>query len=150
MDAVHQIGHVIKRIAEATAAQRGFGAALVVFANIPKTTLHGRAYMGSGEPEAAVNIGVSGPGVVGSAEAADRDRANLTLGDLAEEIKITSFRVTRVGELIGREWRGTGGRLRDRRSALPTPTVGDSIGEIIETLGRPASERRGRPPPGRC
>ena len=69
MDAVHQIGHVIKRIAEATAAQRGFGCAkLVVFANIPEDNpFMAGAYMGSGEPEAAVNIGVSGPGVVGSA-----------------------------------------------------------------------------------
>ncbi|MDD4269707.1 MAG: PFL family protein [Pirellulaceae bacterium] len=140
MDAVHQIGHVIKRIAEATAAQRGFGCAkLVVFANIPEDNpFMAGAYMGSGEPEAAVNIGVSGPGVVGSAlKRRIAIEPNLTLGDLAEEIKITSFRVTRVGELIGREVAaelGVAFGIVDL-SLAPTPTVGDSIGEIIETLG---------------
>ena len=96
------------------------------------------AYLGAGEPEAVVNIGVSGPGVVCSAL---RRRlameANLTLGDLAEEIKITSFRVTRVGELIGREVAAELGvtfGIVDL-SLAPTPTVGDSVGEILKTLG---------------
>ncbi len=104
MDAVGEMGRVLLRIAEATADTRGFGCAkLVVFANIPEDNpFMAGAYMGSGEPEAAVNIGVSGPGVVCSA--LQRRLAmgrKLTLGDLAEEIKITSFRVTRVGEVIG-------------------------------------------------
>lgn len=140
MDAVHKMGHVIRKIAEATADRKGFGCAkLVVFANIPEDNpFMAGAYMGAGEPEAAINIGVSGPGVVGSAL---RRRLalekNLTLGDLAEEIKITSFRVTRVGELIGREVAaelGVAFGIVDL-SLAPTPQVGDSIGEILKTLG---------------
>lgn len=140
MDAIHQLGHVILRIAEATADKRGFGCAkLVVFANIPEDNpFMAGAYMGAGEPEATVNIGVSGPGVVCSALKRRLAREkNLTLGDLAEEIKITSFRVTRVGELIGREVAaelGVAFGIVDL-SLAPTPTVGDSIGEILKTLG---------------
>lgn len=140
MDAVHEMGHIIVKIAQATADRHGFGCAkLVVFANIPEDNpFMAGAYMGPGEPEAAVNIGVSGPGVVCSALkrriAIDK---NLTLGDLAEEIKITSFRVTRVGELIGREVAaelGVAFGIVDL-SLAPTPTVGDSVGEILKTLG---------------
>ncbi len=140
MDAVHRMGHVILRIAAATAQRKGFGCAkLVVFANIPEDNpFMAGAYMGAGEPEATVNIGVSGPGVVSSAL---RRRLalekGLTLGDLAEEIKITSFRVTRVGELIGREVAaelGVAFGIVDL-SLAPTPQVGDSIGEILKTLG---------------
>jgi len=140
MDAIHQIGHVILKIAAATAAERGFGCAkLVVFSNIPEDNpFMAGAFMGAGEPEATVNIGVSGPGVVCSA--LKRRIAlgeKLTLGDLAEEIKITSFRVTRVGELIGREVArelGVAFGIVDL-SLAPTPTVGDSVGEILKTLG---------------
>lgn len=140
MDAIGRVGHLLLKIAEATADQRGFGCAkLVVFANIPEDNpFMAGAYMGAGEPEATVNIGVSGPGVVCSA--LKRRLAlepKLTLGDLAEEIKITSFRVTRVGELIGREVAaelGVAFGIVDL-SLAPTPEVGDSIGEIIETLG---------------
>lgn len=140
MDAVHTVGHVILKIAEATAAQRGFGCAkLVVFANIPEDNpFMAGAYMGAGEPEATVNIGVSGPGVVSSALARRiAGGEKLTLGELAEEIKITSFRVTRVGELIGREVArelGVAFGIVDL-SLAPTPTVGDSVGEILKTLG---------------
>jgi uncharacterized protein (UPF0210 family) len=169
MDAVGEMGRVILRIANATAAERGFGCAkLVVFANIPEDNpFMAGAYMGSGEPEAAVNIGVSGPGVVCSAlkrrlALAEKPGTvpiivagghnngtvpfsqKLTLGDLAEEIKITSFRVTRVGELIGREVAaelGVAFGIVDL-SLAPTPTVGDSIGEILKTLG---IERIGAP-----
>ncbi|MEN6405133.1 MAG: PFL family protein [Thermoguttaceae bacterium] len=147
MDAVGEMGRVLLRIAEATADSRGFGCAkLVVFANIPEDNpFMAGAYMGSGEPEAAVNIGVSGPGVVCCAlkrRLAEGDA--LTLGDLAEEIKITSFRVTRVGELIGREVAkelGVPFGIVDL-SLAPTPTVGDSVGEILKTLG---IERIGAP-----
>ncbi|MGQ9574536.1 MAG: PFL family protein [Thermoguttaceae bacterium] len=140
MDAVHQMGHVIRGIAQATADRRGFGCAkLVVFANIPEDNpFMAGAYMGAGEPEATVNIGVSGPGVVSSALKRRLAReTNLTLGDLAEEIKITSFRVTRVGELIGREVAaglGVAFGIVDL-SLAPTPKVGDSVGEILKTLG---------------
>ncbi len=140
MDAIHEVGGVLKRIAQATADQRGFGCAkLVVFANIPEDNpFMAGAYMGAGEPEATVNIGVSGPGVVGSAlKRRLAQEPGLTLGELAEEIKITSFRVTRVGELIGREVAselGVAFGIVDL-SLAPTPTVGDSIGEILTTLG---------------
>jgi len=140
LHAIGQMGGIIRRIAEATASQKGFGCAkLVVFANIPEDNpFMAGAYMGTGEPEATVNIGVSGPGVVASAlkrtiQLADR----LTIGDLAEEIKITSFRVTRVGELIGREVArelGVPFGIVDL-SLAPTPKVGDSVGEILQTLG---------------
>ncbi len=140
MDAVAEMGRILRRIADATAEARGFGCAkLVVFANIPEDNpFMAGAYVGSGEPEAAVNIGVSGPNVVMSAL---RRRLQiggpLTLGDLAEEIKITSFRVTRVGELIGREVAaelGVAFGIVDL-SLAPTPKVGDSVGEILRTLG---------------
>ncbi len=140
MDAVLKLGHVILKIAEATKEQRGFGCAkLVVFSNIPEDSpFMAGAYMGSGEPEAAINIGVSGPGVVCSAlKRRVAQGGNLTLGDLAEEIKITSFRVTRVGELIGREVAqelGVAFGIVDL-SLAPTPTVGDSVGEILKALG---------------
>jgi len=144
MDALHQLGHIIPEIANMDTKNRGFAAAkLVVFANIPEDNpFMAGAYMGIGEPEAAINIGVSGPGVVGSAltrriASAQDSGKKLTLTDLAEEIKISSFRVTRVGELIGREVAerlGTAFGIVDL-SLAPTPTVGDSIGEILKTLG---------------
>jgi uncharacterized protein (UPF0210 family) len=140
MDAIHQMGHVLLKTAQATADRQGFGCAkLVIFANIPEDNpFMAGAYMGAGEPEATVNIGVSGPGVVSNA--LKRRLAlepKLTLGDLAEEIKITSFRVTRVGELIGREVAaelGVAFGIVDL-SLAPTPTVGDSVGQILKTLG---------------
>ncbi len=147
MDAIGQMGRVILDIAAATASTQGFGCAkLVIFANIPEDNpFMAGAYMGSGEPEAAINIGVSGPGVVSSAlQRRIAMGGKLTLGDLAEEIKITSFRVTRVGELIGREVAAELGLpfgIVDL-SLAPTPTVGDSIGEILKTLG---IERIGAP-----
>ena len=140
MDAVHAMGHVLKDIARATAAQKGFGCAkLVIFANIPEDNpFMAGAYMGAGEPEATINIGVSGPGVVCSALKRRLEQGGrVTLGDLAEEIKITSFRVTRVGELIGREVAaelGVSFGIVDL-SLAPTPMVGDSVGEILRTLG---------------
>ncbi len=140
MDAIHEMGHIILRIADATAEQKGFGCAkLVVFANIPEDNpFMAGAYMGAGEPEAIINIGVSGPGVVCSAlKRRLQLDDNLTLGDLAEEIKLTSFRVTRVGELIGREVAtalDVPFGIVDL-SLAPTPQVGDSIGEILQILG---------------
>ncbi|MDD3469772.1 MAG: PFL family protein [Thermoguttaceae bacterium] len=140
MDAIAILGQKILDIAEATKESHGFGCAkLVVFSNIPEDSpFMAGAYMGSGEPEATINIGVSGPGVVSSAlRRRIAQESNLTLGDLAEEIKITSFRVTRVGELIGREVAkglGLAFGIVDL-SLAPTPTVGDSIGEILKALG---------------
>lgn len=144
MSAIELVGRTLPKIAEATADQHGFGCAkLVVFANIPEDNpFMAGAYVGAGEAEATVNIGVSGPGVVDSAlrrriALAESNGKNLTLGELAEEIKLTSFRVTRVGELIGREVAeklGVEFGIVDL-SLAPTPMVGDSIGEILKTLG---------------
>ena len=148
MDAVHEMGHILLKIAAATKDQNGFGCAkLVIFSNIPEDNpFMAGAYMGEGEPEATINIGVSGPGVVCSAlkrriankiASAGQVGGKLTLGDLAEEIKITSFRVTRIGELIGREVANELGvpfGIVDL-SLAPTPKVGDSVGDILMALG---------------
>ncbi len=147
MDAVSLMGQVVCDISQASADQQGFGCAkLVVFANIPSDNpFMAGAYMGAGEPEATVNIGVSGPGVVGQAlRKRVESGEKLTLGDLAEEIKITSFRVTRVGELIGREVAAAldvAFGIVDL-SLAPTPQIGDSVGEILQALG---IERIGAP-----
>ncbi len=144
MDALKRLGQIILDIANADKENNGFAAAkLVVFSNIPEDNpFMAGAYMGAGEPEAAINIGVSGPGVVDSAlkrriAAAKESKKALTLSELSEEIKTASFRVTRIGELIGRE---VAERLQTQfgvvdLSLAPTPTIGDSIGEILKTLG---------------
>jgi uncharacterized protein len=140
MDAVAEMGRTLLRIAAATASNQGFGCAkLVIFSNIPEDNpFMAGAYVGEGEPEASINIGVSGPGVVSSAlKRRIQLGGKLTLGDLAEEIKITGFRITRVGELIGREVAAELGLpfgIVDL-SLAPTPAVGDSVGEILRTLG---------------
>lgn len=144
VDALKTLGQVILDIANADEENTGFAAAkLVVFANIPDDNpFMAGAYMGAGEPEATVNIGVSGPGVVDSAlrrriASAQKSGKKLTLSELSEEIKTASFRVTRIGELIGREVAeriGTQFGVVDL-SLAPTPTIGDSIGEILKTLG---------------
>ncbi|MDO4570957.1 MAG: PFL family protein [Planctomycetia bacterium] len=141
MNAVKMMGGIIRDIAFATEDIRGFGCAkLVVFANIPEDSpFMAGAYMGAGEPEATINIGVSGPGVVSSALKRYKElhHGDVTLDQLAEEIKITSFRVTRAGELIGREVArelGIEFGIVDL-SLAPTPTVGDSVGEILKALG---------------
>ena len=106
MDAVSLMGQAIKKTSLRTAHRDGFGCAKpVVFANMPEDNpFMAGAYLGYGEPECVINVGVSGPGVVKKElERAIQSGRKLTLGDLSEIIKKTSFRVTRVGELIGRE-----------------------------------------------
>jgi hypothetical protein len=140
MDAVKMMGQIILDIARQTADRDGFGCAkLVVFANIPEDNpFMAGAYHGYGEPECVVNIGVSGPGVV--KRALERFIAmgkSPDLGQVAEEIKTTSFRVTRVGELIGREVASALGfafGIVDL-SLAPTPKMGDSVGEILQAMG---------------
>ena len=141
MNAVKMMGQIVHDIAFATESIRGFGCAkLVIFSNIPEDSpFMAGAYMGAGEPEAVINIGVSGPGVVSSAlnRFKSLHHGEVTLDQLAEEIKITSFRVTRAGELIGREVAKELGYefgIVDL-SLAPTPTVGDSVGEILKALG---------------
>ena len=140
MDAVGRIAQRIKELAAKTADSDGFGCAkLVVFANIPEDNpFMAGAYLGHGEPGAVINIGVSGPGVVKRAIERLREATpNVTLLDVAEEIKTTAFRITRVGELIGREVAqklGVAFGIVDL-SLAPTPAVGDSIGEILQAMG---------------
>src|SRR3954453_15076219 len=107
MDAILALGRVLKDTAERTRAHDGFGCAkLVIFANAPSDNpFMAGAFHGAGEPDCVINIGVSGPGVVKAAieDLLAQGARNPTLGEIAEEIKSPAFRVTRVGELIGRE-----------------------------------------------
>lgn len=140
MDAVYLMGRTIRTAAEYTAESDGIACTkLGVFANIPQDVpFMAGAYLGIGEPDAVINVGVSGPGVV--KKAIDRARAanpSLTLGELSEIIKRTSFKVTRVGELIGREVaKGLNVPFGVVDLSLaPSPNVGDSVGEIFQSLG---------------
>ncbi|MFW5803013.1 MAG: PFL family protein [Verrucomicrobiota bacterium] len=142
MDVVGKLGPILLDAATRTASQGGFACAkLVVFANQPEDNpFMAGAVHGHGQPECVVHVGVSGPGVV--ARALERlirrsGAENLGLDDLAEEIKKTSCRVTRTGEILGRDVAGRLGvpfGVVDL-SLAPTPKVGDSIGEILELLG---------------
>jgi len=140
MDAVLAMGRIIPEIARRTADRDGFGCAkLVVFSNIPEDNpFMAGAFLGYGEPDSVVNIGVSGPGVVKRAlERLLRSGRTLDLGGIAEEIKTTSFRVTRIGELIGRDVAAALGvpfGIVDL-SLAPTPKIGDSVGEILQVMG---------------
>ncbi len=140
MDAVATMGSCIKRAAQLSSDRDGLNCAkLCVFSNIPQDIpFMAGAYLGSGEPDTVINVGVSGPGVV--KKAIDRSVANspdLNLGGLSEIIKRTAYKVTRVGELIGREVAkklGVTFGIVDL-SLAPTPNVGDSVGEIFKSLG---------------
>ena len=140
MDAVLLMGEKIKETAELSSQADGLGAAkLVVFANIPQDIpFMAGAYLGIGEPDCVINVGVSGPGVVKMAiERAIAANPTLDLGRISEIIKTTAARVTRAGELIGREVAqelGVQFGVVDL-SLAPTPNVGDSVGEIFQTLG---------------
>jgi uncharacterized protein (UPF0210 family) len=140
MDAVYLMGQKIKRAASLSAKHDGIACAkLCVFANIPQDIpFMAGAYLGVGEPDAVINVGVSGPGVVKKAidRALDVD-PHLDLGRISELIKQTAYKVTRVGELIGGE---VAENLKIRfgvadLSLAPTPNVGDSVGEIFQSLG---------------
>ncbi|MEJ2155622.1 MAG: PFL family protein [Desulfobacteraceae bacterium] len=140
MDAVLRMGRRIKAAAEKTADKDGLACAkLCVFANIPQDVpFMAGAYLGIGEADAVINVGVSGPGVVNKAIArALQSQPDMDLGQLAGLIKRTAYKVTRVGELIGREVaEGLGIRFGVVDLSLaPTPNVGDSVGEIFQALG---------------
>jgi uncharacterized protein (UPF0210 family) len=140
MDAVLLMGKTIKQAAELTAKKDGIACAkLCVFANIPPDIpFMAGAYLGIGEADAVINVGVSGPGVVKKAiDRALQVEPNLDLGQLSDLIKKTAYKVTRVGELIGRE---VADNMKIRfgvvdLSLAPTPHVGDSVGEIFQSLG---------------
>jgi uncharacterized protein (UPF0210 family) len=140
MDAVLLMGKTIKQAAELTAEKDGLACAkLCVFANIPQDIpFMAGAYLGIGEADAVINVGVSGPGVVKKAiDRALESNPDLDLGQISELIKKTAYKVTRVGELIGRE---VAENLEISfgvvdLSLAPTPNVGDSVGEIFQSLG---------------
>ncbi|MCH5276912.1 MAG: PFL family protein [Desulfovibrionaceae bacterium] len=140
MDAVGLMGQRVRDVAEATRDRDGLGCAkLVIFANIPQDVpFMAGAYLGVGEPDVVINVGVSGPGVVKKAiDRAMRAGRASSLGEVAEVIKRTAYKVTRVGEIIGTE---VAQRLKvpfgvADLSLAPTPAVGDSVGEIFQSVG---------------
>ena len=136
MDAVEKMGHVILDTAKATAERDCVGAAkLVVFCNAPEDNpFMAGAFHGPGEADCAINVGVSGPGVVRAALAkAD----GCSMDEVANIVKKTAFKVTRMGQLVAQE--------ASRRlcvpfgivdlSLAPTPAVGDSVAHILEEMG---------------
>jgi uncharacterized protein (UPF0210 family) len=140
IDAVLLMGQTIKAAAGLTADRDGLACAkLCVFANIPQDIpFMAGAYLGVGEADAVINVGVSGPGVVKKAiDRATEADPGLNLGQISEIIKHTAYKVTRIGELIGREVAqrlGISFGVVDL-SLAPTPNVGDSVGEIFQSLG---------------
>ena len=137
MDAVLKMAEVILEAADATADRDSIGCAkLVVFANmVEDNPFMAGAVHGVGEPDAVVNVGISGPGVVRAVVSALPQDADLTA--VAEAIKATSFKITRVGELIAREAAkrlGVAMGIVDL-SLAPTPAEGDSVADIIEAMG---------------
>ena len=137
MDAVLKMSEIIKKAAEITADRDGIGAAkLVVFCNVPgDNPFMAGAFCGLGEPECALNVGVSGPGVVRAAvEALPKDA---DMSELANKIKEVAFKITSTGELIGR-------KLAQKLdipfgvidlSLAPTPAAGDSVAGIFQAMG---------------
>ena len=136
MDAIALMGSTIKRAAYLTRDENSIACAkLVVFANVPEDNpFMAGAFCGIGEPEAAINVGVSGPGVVASAI---RRAGDCNLSELADVIKKTAFKITRVGQLVANE---AARRLHTPfgivdLSLAPTPAVGDSVAHILEGMG---------------
>lgn len=136
MDAVARMGRVVKETAEITADRDCIGCAkLVVFCNAPEDNpFMAGAFHGPGEPDCVINVGVSGPGVV---RAALKKAGDCDLTGVADLIKRTAFKITRMGQLVAQE--------ASRRlcvpfgivdlSLAPTPAVGDSVAHILEEMG---------------
>ena len=137
MNAVLKMADIIKQSAELTAEKDGIGAAkLVVFCNsVGDNPFMAGAYSGYGEPECALNVGVSGPGVVRAA-IMDLDK-KADLGVLSNKIKQTAYKITGTGELIGRRM----AKMLNvpfgvvDLSLAPTPEVGDSVAQIFQAMG---------------
>ena len=136
MDAVRQMGAVVKDTAYRTRENDSLGCAkFVVFCNaVEDNPFMAGAFHGAGESECAINVGVSGPGVVKSAleevRGADFEK-------LCETVKKTAFKITRVGQLVAREAASRLGvpfGIIDL-SLAPTPAIGDSVAEILQTMG---------------
>ena len=137
MDAILKMGKIIKEIAYKTKEKNGIGCAkLVVFSNaVEDNPFMAGSFHGPGEPECCINIGVSGPGVV--KYALNKLGKGANLGEVAETIKKVAFKITRAGELIGKEMAkklGVTFGILDL-SLAPTPAVGDSVAEILEAMG---------------
>lgn len=136
LDACKLMGETVKRAAELTADRNCIGAAkLVVFCNAPDDNpFMAGAFHGVGERDCIINVGVSGPGVVRAA-LAKAPNANIT--EIADIIKKTAFKITRMGQLVGTEASkrlGVPFGIVDL-SLAPTPAVGDSVAHILETIG---------------
>ncbi len=136
MDAVREMGSIVTRTAALDADRGGIGCAkLVVFANTPEDNpFMAGAFHGIGEHECAINVGVSGPGVIKSVL---DGLCDASFDDLALAIKNAAFKITRMGQLVARE---ASRRLGVRfgiidLSLAPTPAVGDSVAKIIEAMG---------------
>ncbi|MCD7920055.1 MAG: PFL family protein [Clostridiales bacterium] len=136
MDAVRLMGETVKETARLTADRDGFGCAkLVVFCNaVEDNPFMAGAFHGVGEAEAVINVGVSGPGVVYHALQSVKGRP---FDEVAETVKKTAFRITRMGQLVARE---ASMRLNIPfgivdLSLAPTPAVGDSVARILEEMG---------------
>ena len=137
MDAVARVGRLIKDAAERTRERSGLACAkFVCFANaVEDNPFMAGAFHGIGEPEAVLNVGVSGPGVVN--HAVRHAPGDLPLQEIAELIKKLSFKLARAGELVGREAArrlGIPFGIIDL-SLAPTPVPGDSVANIIEAMG---------------
>lgn len=136
MDAIAQMGDIIKQTAYLSRDRNSIGCAkLVVFANAPEDNpFMAGAFHGIGEPETVINVGVSGPGVVASAI---KRAGNCSLNELADLIKKTAFKITRVGQLVASEAANNLGvpfGIVDL-SLAPTPAIGDSVAYILESMG---------------
>jgi uncharacterized protein (UPF0210 family) len=136
MDAVAMMGKIIRKTAELTKDNECIGCAkLVVFANAPEDNpFMAGAFHGAGEPECVINVGVSGPGVV---RAALKKAGDCDLTGVADIIKKTAFKITRMGQLVGVE---ASKRLNIPfgivdLSLAPTPAIGDSVAYILEEMG---------------
>ncbi len=136
MDAVALMGKIVRQTAEITADRNCIGCAkLVVFCNAPDDNpFMAGAFHGPGEPDTVINVGVSGPGVV---RAALKKAGNCDITAVADIVKKTAFKITRVGQLVARE---ASKRLNVPfgivdLSLAPTPAVGDSVAYILEEMG---------------
>lgn len=145
MDAVMRMGEIVKRAAELTADRQAIGCAkLVIFANIPEDNpFMAGALHGPGEGGATLNVGVSGPGVVYRAIKSLPPDADFEV--ISETIKKIAFKITRMGELVGREVAkelGVSFGILDL-SLAPTPAIGDSVADILEAMGLEACGTHG-------
>ena len=137
MDAVKLMGQIVRKTAEITADNQCMGAAkLVVFCNAPEDNpFMAGAFHGPGEPDCVIHVGVSGPGAVRAALA--KSAKGLATDEVAELIKRTAFKITRMGQLVGNlvsKELGVPFGIVDL-SLAPTPAIGDSVANILEEIG---------------